>query len=110
MDATTKHFYMEMGYSEQQVLKAYEYSQRKKVDILDALSLLLQPNQPQAQPQNQQPPPKKGDSSATQQKSVPKSSNSSFLTPLSQIRGSDYEILYSRSSKFNPLSSKYELR
>jgi hypothetical protein len=29
---------MEMGYSEQQIIKAYEYSIRKKIDILDALS------------------------------------------------------------------------
>ena len=55
LDPKTKHFYMEMGYSEQQVIKAYEYSQRKKVDMLDALSLMLQPNQPQSN----QPPPKK---------------------------------------------------
>lgn len=55
LDAKTKHFYMEMGYSEQQVIKAYEYSQRKKVDILDAFSLMLSPTQPQSN----QPPPKK---------------------------------------------------
>jgi hypothetical protein len=38
MDPQTKKFYMEIGYSEQQIIKAYEYSIRKKIDILDALS------------------------------------------------------------------------
>ncbi len=90
MDAKTKHFYMEMGYSEQQVSKAFEYSQRKKVDMLDALSYLQQSNQPQGQPQTQQALPKKTEASPGQQKPVAKSNNSSFLTPLSQIRASDY--------------------
>lgn len=41
LDARTRQFYMEMGYSEQQVIKAHEYAIRKKIDILDALGMQL---------------------------------------------------------------------
>lgn len=41
IDTRTRQFYMEMGYSEQQVLKAHEYAIRKKIDILDALNMQL---------------------------------------------------------------------
>ncbi len=41
LDPRTRQFYMEMGYSEQQVVRAYEYAVRKKIDILDALNMQL---------------------------------------------------------------------
>lgn len=84
--------------------RAYEYSARKQVDILDALALTSQSIQ------SGPAPPKKPQSSFVQPPPAPKSGFSSFLTPFSQIKTSDYETLYSRSNKFNPQNSKYELR
>jgi len=54
LDPRTRQFYMEMGYSEQQVLRAHEYSIRKKIDILDALSMQSQSAPPTAQPSQKQ--------------------------------------------------------
>jgi hypothetical protein len=38
LDSKTKRFYVEMGYTEAQVLRAYDYAQRYNLDILDALN------------------------------------------------------------------------
>jgi len=54
LDPQTKKFYIEMGYSEQQVLRAYEYSKKNNIDILDALSMNLPSSQSQAQPNTKQ--------------------------------------------------------
>lgn len=104
LDARTRQFYMEMGYSEQQVLKAHEYALRKKIDILDALAMQLE-SPPSAPP----PPPKQPPNPSASSSGLPLPT-SSFLTPLGQIRPAEYETLFSRSSKFNALSSRYELR
>ena len=84
--------------------RAYDYSVRKQVDILDALALTSQTN-PSAPA-----PPKKPQNNLVQPPPAMKSGFASFLTPLAQIKSSDYETLFSRSNKFNPQSSKYELR
>jgi hypothetical protein len=101
IDPRTKQFYMEMGYTEQQVIRAYEYSLKKQVDILDALANPAPSSQPQP------PPQKKQQNNYIQPAPSSKSNNTSFLAPFSQIRAADYETLYSRSSKFNNQNSKY---
>ena len=104
LDPMTRHFYLEMGYSEQQVTRAHEYAIRKKIDILDALNL---PSQSPPPPPN--PPPK-------QQPSIPPvspppaPSSGSFLTPMTQVRVGEYESLFSRSTKFNAICSRFEVR
>lgn len=100
LDPRTMQFYMEMGYSEQQVRRAYDYSIRKQVDILDALAVTSQANPSVVAP------PKKPTNNLVQPPPAQKSGFASFLTPLAQIKTSDYETLYSRSNKFNPLNSK----
>ena len=100
LDPRTLQFYMEMGYSEQQVRRAYDYSVRKQVDILDALAVTSQISPPPSVP------PKKQQNNLVQQPPPQKSGFASFLTPLAQVKNSDYEPLYSRSNKFNPLNSK----
>lgn len=95
---------MEIGYSEPQIIKAYEYSIRNKIDILDALSVQTRSVEPSP------PPSKKPTNNYVQAPPPEKGSNLSFLTPFSRIKVADYETLYSRSSKFNPSNSKYQLR
>ena len=104
LDPRTRQFYMEMGYTEQQVLRAHEYSIRKKIDILDALGMQTQSAPAPPQPsQKQQQPSQSSSSSASP-------SGGSFLAPMSQVRAGEYEVLYSRSSKFSALSLRFEVR
>lgn len=102
LDPQTKKFYMEMGNTEQQVLRAYEYSKRNKVEMFDALAILNSSKQPPP------PPPKQQNNYIEpQQQSV---HSFSFLIPYSRIKQSDYEVLFSRNNKNNQLNLKYELR
>lgn len=39
MDPQTLQFYKDMGYPEEKIKKAHQYSQRSGTDILDALNL-----------------------------------------------------------------------
>ena len=39
LDNNTRQFYLSMGYSEPQIVKALEQSQRLGIDVLDALNL-----------------------------------------------------------------------
>ena len=39
IDNNTRQFYLSMGYSESQIAKAIEQSQRLGIDVLDALNL-----------------------------------------------------------------------
>lgn len=39
IDPATRQFYIDMGYSEPQISKAFDQSQRLGIDVLDALNL-----------------------------------------------------------------------
>ena len=39
IDPATRQFYLDMGYSEAQIHKAFDQSQRLGIDVLDALNL-----------------------------------------------------------------------
>lgn len=71
--------YTQMGFSETQVRKAYEYSKKKKIDMFDALQQIQ--NRDYADQDNKI------------QSNVPPYS---FLNNLKNINLNEYEILYSR--------------
>jgi hypothetical protein len=68
------------------------------------------------QQQSQQPPqmpPKQQNNYVQQPQNVPNDNHKSgvsFLVPLNKIKASDYEVLFSRSSKQMQSSAKIELR
>ena len=106
IDNNTRQFYLSMGYSESQIAKAIEQSQRLGIDVLDALNL-----PPQAQvaagvpdiPVKQHPVPP-----APQPVNYPK--QHSFLTPWKIIKQNDYEIFFSKTNKHQQSGVKIELR
>lgn len=104
MDPQTRQFYVEMGYSEQQVTRAYEYSIRNKIDILDVLAQI----QTSAQPTK--PASQKQQATAPQPRPSAPLPNTSFLVPMAQVKVGEYETLFSRSARFNPLGARAELR
>ena len=84
LDPRSLQFYMEMGYSEQQVLRAHEYSIRKKIDILDALSMQSQSSPAPAQPSQKQ------QQGARSSSSLAWPPSGSFLAPMAQVRVGEY--------------------
>ena len=59
LDPATRQFYLDMGYTEPQIAKAYDQSQRLGIDVLDALNLPPEAQLAPAplQPQQQHPEP-----------------------------------------------------
>jgi hypothetical protein len=101
LDPQTKKFYTEMGFTDKQIQKAYEQAKRTGMDILDALNV----------PEEDAPEiaPKQYDAK-TQPKSYAYQSGTSFLTPWKRIKTGEYELLFSKSNKHQPSTSKVELR
>ena len=103
LDPKIVRFYQEIGFTEPQIRKAHDYSQRTGADILDTLNNLQNVQQPP-------PPPQRQQNNNLQQQ--PNTNNNlantsmSFLTPMSKIKVSDYEVIFSRSSKHMHSSSK----
>lgn len=85
--------YTQMGYSEEVVRRAYEYSQTNRMDMFDALQML----------QNQD---RRGKESAVQN-NIP---GYSYLSSLRNFKLSDYEVLYSRSGVQENHLPREELR
>lgn len=102
IDPSTRKFYQEMGYSEQQIGKAFEQSQLLGIDILDALNL---------PPDAQVVPPQIAPHQVPSQPLPAAHRNdNTYFTPWKRIRQNDYEILFSRTNKHQQSGVKIELR
>ena len=76
--------YTQMGFSENLVKRAHEYSRKNGIDMFDALQQLQQADRERI--------------SDGKKNKIP---NFSYLKPLKAIRVSDYEVIYSRTGVQN---------
>ena len=82
IDPATRQFYIDMGYSEPQISKAFDQSQRLGIDVLDALNLPPDAQLAEAPSRPQQ--------MAVEPQASINNDENSFLTPWKRIKQSDY--------------------
>lgn len=96
LDPKTKQFYLEMGYSEQQIRQAFETAKNLGVDFVDALTMQQDATLPLSPPKTSEPSAKNVSTRTKSQNNYPLltsftyKSSTTFMTPLSKIKLSDY--------------------
>ena len=103
LDQTTKQFYLDSGFTEAQIAKAYQQSQKTGIDMFDALNSLQTAENAH---QTKAPVQPKNYDSSNEPKSFNYSHKMSFLIPWKRIKTKDFEILFSRSNKHLQQSTK----